>query len=72
MPVSILQWNIWCDEDIKNICLFLINHPADIICLQELTINYSKQNIKNVPDYLAKGLVLNYFYKKLPIQSTEG
>lgn len=38
MKLSVLQWNVWYKEDIRNIAKFLREHPADVICLQELTI----------------------------------
>lgn len=64
-----MQWNIWGSEDIKNINKFLLANKADIICLQELTINYPKQTIKNTPRFLANQLRYNYFYKGMPIPS---
>ena len=60
MKISILQWNIWGVEDIHNICKFLKENPADIFCLQELTVNYPKQTVKNTPNYLSKELGLNH------------
>ena len=67
-----MQWNVWCEEDIKNTARFLENHKADIICLQELSLNYSKQAIKNTPDYIAKQLAYNYYYKETAINSSDG
>jgi endonuclease/exonuclease/phosphatase family metal-dependent hydrolase len=72
MIVSILQWNIWCDEDIANIARFLAQNRSDIICLQEMTINYPKQKIKNAPEFIAKQIGYGSFYKELPIESTDG
>jgi endonuclease/exonuclease/phosphatase family metal-dependent hydrolase len=72
MKISILQWNIWGVEDIHNICKFLKENPADIFCLQELTVNYPKQTVKNTPNYLSKELGLNHFYKEVPIESIDG
>lgn len=34
--LSILQWNVWYLEDIKNTAQFLSENKADVICLQEL------------------------------------
>lgn len=72
MKISILQWNIWGLEDINNISKFLNTNKVDIICLQELTINYPKQTIKNTPRYLANKLKYNYFYKGMPISIENG
>ncbi len=72
MTISILQWNIWCDEDIRNIVKFLKERKPDIICLQELTINYPNQAIKNTPAYVAEQLGYNYYHEALLIESIDG
>jgi len=72
MNISVLQWNIWYQEDIQNIVGFLKDHPADVICLQELTINSNNQTVKNTPEYVANELGYNYYCKELPIESTDG
>lgn len=72
MKISILQWNIWCDEDVRNTLEFLKQNKADIVCLQELTINYPNQAIQNSPEYIAKGLGYNFHYQELPIESISG
>lgn len=65
MKISILQWNVWYQEDIKNIVEFLKENIADIICLQELTINFDKQNFIHTPEYLAKELGYNLYYQDI-------
>jgi endonuclease/exonuclease/phosphatase family metal-dependent hydrolase len=65
MRVSILQWNIWYKEDIGNIATFLKDHPADIICLQELTRDYAKQCTTDTPQYISEKLGYNYFAKDM-------
>jgi endonuclease/exonuclease/phosphatase family metal-dependent hydrolase len=72
MLVSVLQWNIWCNEDIRHTAQVLKEQNADIVCLQELTINYKAQTIKDTPAYIAEQLGYNYHYKELPIMSTDG
>ncbi len=72
MTFSVLQWNIWYKEDIRNIGKFLESHKADIICLQELSLNHPLQTIKDTPAYIAEQLGYNYYHKELPIESTEG
>lgn len=72
MKISILQWNIWCDEDVRNNLKFLKDNRTDVICLQELTINYPKQYVKNSPEYIANGLVYNGHWQELPIESVSG
>lgn len=57
--IKILQWDVWYLEDIKNIAAFLKENKADIICLQELTIDFDKQNHLHTSarrNFLEKGL----------------
>lgn len=61
MKVSILQWNIWYKEDIQNIAEFLLAHPTDVICLQELTRDYAKQQTTDTVQYIADKLGYAYF-----------
>lgn len=66
MKFTILQWNVWYKEDIRNVAKFLREHPADLICLQELTI----QNIPEIghtPDYIARQLGYHHFYKEIDL-----
>lgn len=64
-PVSILQWNVWYLEDIKNIAAFLKANKADVICLQELTIDFDKQNNIHTPEYIAQELGYNVHYQEI-------
>jgi endonuclease/exonuclease/phosphatase family metal-dependent hydrolase len=72
MTVSVLQWNIWYNEDLRNIARFLKAQPADVLCLQELAINFKNQTIQDGPAYIAEQLGYEYFYKGLPLENTEG
>src|SRR5579885_875678 len=72
MEVSVLQWNVWYQENIHNVVGFLKDHMADVICLQELTIDSPQQPEQNTPAYVAGQLSLHYFCKELPIESTDG
>ncbi|MDB5182569.1 MAG: endonuclease/exonuclease/phosphatase [Candidatus Saccharibacteria bacterium] len=72
MNISVLQWNIWYKEDVRKIVEFLKENPADIICLQELPINYATSVVKDSPEYIARELGYNFFYKDLPIEDTDG
>jgi len=69
---SLLQWNILYKEDIKNIVQFLKEHPADIVCLQELTINHPAQLIKDTPKYIAEQLGYHSYIKEIPLKKMEG
>lgn len=66
MKLTVLQWNIWFKEDIRHIAEFLRAHPADIICLQELTIQ-DVPEIGHTPDYIARELGYNHYYKQIPL-----
>lgn len=72
MIISVLQWNILFTEDIHGIAAFLKAHPADIICLQELTIDYPTQRVKDTPRFIAQQLGYNYFAKDIPLKKTDG
>jgi len=64
--MKILQWNIWYQEDVKNILELLKKVDADIVCLQELTVNHRRHNI-DTAKYIADGLKYNFFYKEAQI-----
>jgi endonuclease/exonuclease/phosphatase family metal-dependent hydrolase len=64
MIVTILQWNIWYQEDIRNIAKFLHEHPADIICLQELTRGFQQIEPDTVA-YIAKSLGYHYYDQEI-------
>lgn len=66
MTLTLLQWNIWYKEDIRNVAQFLREHPADVICLQELTIQDIPE-IGHTPDYIAKQLGYHHFYKEIDL-----
>jgi endonuclease/exonuclease/phosphatase family metal-dependent hydrolase len=66
MQVSVLHWNVWVNEDIRNVSEFLKARPADIICLQELTINHANQTEKNTPQFIANQLGYHYFVAPMP------
>ncbi len=65
MVISILQWNIWYLEDIKNVLSCLKEVNADIICLQELSIDFDKQNHIHIPNYIAKELGYNLYFQEI-------
>lgn len=60
MNISFLQWNVWYLEDIHNIAEYIKENPADIIALQELTVNHAGQTENNTPEYIAKQLGYNF------------
>ncbi len=71
MEISVLQWNVWYNEDLQKIADFLVQHPADILCLQELTIGHVPYADKT-PEYLAEKLGYHCYYKEIPIETTAG
>ena len=72
MTITVLQWNVYFQEDIHNIAEFLKANPADVICLQELTIDYAKQTVKNTPLYIAEQLGYNYYSQEVPFKRRDG
>lgn len=69
--LSILQWNVWYLEDIHNISKFLSANKADVICLQELTINFDKQDHIHTPEFLAKELGYNLYFQEITFAGEE-
>lgn len=61
--MKLLQWNIWYREDANNILKALKQIDADVLCLQELTVNHPEYNRGvDVPTLLAKELGLSYAF----------
>ncbi len=48
MKLTLLQWNIWYKEDIRNIAKEIKRINPDIVSLQELTVNLEDQEIKDM------------------------
>ncbi len=72
MRFTILQWNVWYKEPTQHIAAFLKQHPADIVCLQELTFNHPAQTIADTSAFIAENLGFQYHHKEIPIESAEG
>lgn len=64
-----LQWNVWIEENPRDIAKFLKVNPADIICLQELTHGYLKHTPIESWSYLASELGYSYRVQTIPISS---
>lgn len=69
--ISILQWNIWYLENIKNIAQFLNENMTDVICLQELTINFDKQDNIHTPNYIAEKLGYHVYFQEITFADKE-
>jgi endonuclease/exonuclease/phosphatase family metal-dependent hydrolase len=71
--MKLLQWNIWYKEDINNILSTLKEINADIVCLQELTINHPHHNQEiDIPQYIADGLDFSFFFKEAQRSISDG
>ena len=64
--MKILQWNIWYKENIDNVLKTLKEIDADILCLQEITIN-DEHNEKDCSHYVADKLGYDFFYEPAQI-----
>lgn len=71
MTIKLLQWNIWYKEKPENVAELIKHIDPDIVCLQEVTVNYPHQEIKNVPDYLAKESGLNLHFQEAQYWPTD-
>jgi endonuclease/exonuclease/phosphatase family metal-dependent hydrolase len=61
MNLSVLQWNIWFQEDIENIVKTLKAVNADIVCLQELTKYHHDQSHSDTIKYVADELKFHVY-----------
>lgn len=71
MRYTVLQWNVWFKENIENVLGFLRAHPADVLCLQELTRGYAQQTQENTWEYLAHNLGYQCAAQEIPIITPE-
>jgi endonuclease/exonuclease/phosphatase family metal-dependent hydrolase len=71
--IKILQWNVWYHEKYQNIIDFIKRSDADIVCCQELTVNFKEANPGvNVAAEIAKACGYNYYFHPMTIYGTEG
>jgi endonuclease/exonuclease/phosphatase family metal-dependent hydrolase len=71
--VKILQWNVWYHEKYQNIVEFIKNTNADIVCCQELTVNFKEANPGiDVAAEIAKACNYNYYFHPQTIYGTDG
>ena len=68
MNFSVLQWNIWFKEKIEEIAEYLVHNKADIICLQELSIDNPEQSVHNAVTYIAEKLGYEYAFQKITFE----
>jgi endonuclease/exonuclease/phosphatase family metal-dependent hydrolase len=64
MTFKLLQWNIWFEEELENVVSLLEQVDADVICLQELTVNSKLHPGVNFPVMIAQRLKLHSFFKE--------
>jgi endonuclease/exonuclease/phosphatase family metal-dependent hydrolase len=67
MQISLLQWNVYYKEDIRNIAKLLLEIKPDIICLQELT-NGLQQQIPDADTYQYIAEQLGYTHHSVEIE----
>ncbi|MEI6183844.1 MAG: endonuclease/exonuclease/phosphatase family protein [Polynucleobacter sp.] len=65
MKFSVLQWNIWYKEDLLKVAEFIKSTKADVICLQELSIDNPDQTVKDGVRHIAEKL--GYYIQKCEI-----
>jgi endonuclease/exonuclease/phosphatase family metal-dependent hydrolase len=68
-----MQWNVWYHEKYENIVSFIKHVNADIVCCQELTVNFKEVNPGiDVPAEIAKACDYQYFFQPMTIYGTNG
>jgi endonuclease/exonuclease/phosphatase family metal-dependent hydrolase len=71
--IKVLQWNVWYHEKCENIVNFIKRSDADIVCCQELTVNFKEANPGiDVPAEIAKACNYNYHFNPQTIYGTSG
>jgi endonuclease/exonuclease/phosphatase family metal-dependent hydrolase len=71
--ISLLQWNVWYNEKYQNIIDFIKRTNADIVCCQELTVNFKEANPGiDVPAEIAKACGYNYYFHPMTIYDAKG
>jgi endonuclease/exonuclease/phosphatase family metal-dependent hydrolase len=69
--IKILQWNVWYHEKCENLVNFIKHTDADIVCCQELTVNFKEANPGiDVPAEIAKACNYNYYFQPMTIYGT--
>jgi endonuclease/exonuclease/phosphatase family metal-dependent hydrolase len=63
MHSTILQWNIWYKEKIENIVRLIQELNPDIVCLQELSINGTYNDVHNTADYVKGELQYHMYFE---------
>lgn len=71
MKLKILQWNIWTEEDPKNVVKLIQELNPDIACLQEATINCEGNGFINVPKFLQAKTGMNLHFQKAQYWPTD-
>lgn len=55
MQVDVMQWNVWFEQDIREVADVLKEHSPDVILLQELTKGYKDQkNHDDTVEYIRR------------------
>jgi len=71
--IKVLQWNVWYHEKYQNIVKFIKKTDADIVCCQELTVNFKEANPGiDVAAEIAKACNYNYYFHPQTIYGADG
>lgn len=71
--MKFLQWNVWYKEDVRSILRTLKETDADILCLQELTVDHPHYNQNlDIPQIIAKELRFDYYFKPAAENISDG
>jgi endonuclease/exonuclease/phosphatase family metal-dependent hydrolase len=66
--IKLMQWNVWYHEKYQNIVDFIKRSDADIVCCQELTVNFKEANPGiDVPAEIAKACGYDYYFHPMTI-----
>jgi endonuclease/exonuclease/phosphatase family metal-dependent hydrolase len=66
MQLTVVQWNVWYQEDIENVADLLKQVDADVVCLQELTKNQEGQSHSDAVGFIHEQLG-GYYHSSEPM-----
>jgi endonuclease/exonuclease/phosphatase family metal-dependent hydrolase len=62
MTLKIMNWNVWYSEKADNLVEFIKKINPDILCCQELTVNFEINPGVSVPDKIADDCGFKYYF----------
>jgi endonuclease/exonuclease/phosphatase family metal-dependent hydrolase len=72
MELTLLEWNVWYRQPIEPVADLIVDLDPDIVCLCELSVGYSDQQVYDTPAYIAECLGYNAHVAHMPVVGSDG